>query len=399
MQPEKKNASSAPISVSQPDLSEADARVIMARLASQDLSIDARMAAFEAGICEFTGSRYAITVSSSTTAILLCLRAAGIGKGDLVITTPFAPHIPTKALLAEDAVPIFVDLEPRTGNIDPHLVFAAAQDIMQGGKNAQAWLPPIGASVEGQLKAIMPVEISGQLADLELILNTAWKYKVKVIEEASDAMGAAYRGHPAGTFGDYGAFGFHFSYPTITAECGMVITDDPEAESQIRAMHKQGPADGKNKVDNTPSNIGYQPDELSAALGLAYVQRLDELIAKRNQVAQWYNQRLAEIAAVEAPTIAKYTTRASWSTYVIRLASGINRQTIAKKLDDLGVPSQPYYQPIHLQPGMVERFGYREGTFPVAEDLGRCLLVLPFSGAMDESQVDKVCEALRQVIL
>ena len=118
-----------------------------------------------------------------------------------------------------------------------------------------------------------------------------------------------------------------------------------------------------------------------------------------DQVAEWYNQRIPEIPGVEAPTIAKYTSRVSWFVYVVRFAPGLDRDAIAKKLGDLGIPARPYFLPIHLQPYMVERFGYQEGTFPVTEDLGRRGLALPFSGVMEEGQVERVCQALREVIL
>ena len=177
----------------------------------------------------YTGSKFAVGVSSGTAGLHLCVRAAGIQAGDLVITTPFSFVASANVLLYEGAVPVFVDVEPRTGNIDPYLVFAAAQDIMQGGKNAQAWLPPKGASPESKLKAILPVDVFGQPADLEMILNTAWKYKLKVIEDSCEALGAAYKGHPAGTLGDYGVFGFYPNKQITTGEGGMIITDDEDA--------------------------------------------------------------------------------------------------------------------------------------------------------------------------
>jgi dTDP-4-amino-4,6-dideoxygalactose transaminase len=302
-------------------------------------------------------------------------------------------------LLYEGAVPVFVDVEPRTGNIDPHLVFAAAQDIMQGGKNAQAWLPPKGASVESKLKAILPVDVFGQPADLEPILNTAWKYQLKVIEDSCEALGASYNGHPAGTLGDYGVFGFYPNKQITTGEGGMVITDDVDADSLMRALRNQGRAPGDTWLQHTHLGYNYRLDEMSATLGVIQMQRLEELISKRNQVAIWYNQRLSEIPGIEVPSIAKYTTRVSWFVYVVHFALGLNRDEIAKRLGTLGIPARPYFLPIHLQPYMVARFGYEEGIFPVTEDLGRRGLALPFSGVMGEGQVERVCQALREVIL
>jgi dTDP-4-amino-4,6-dideoxygalactose transaminase len=166
----------------------------------------------------------------------------------------------------------------------------------------------------------------------------------------------------------------------------------------MRALRNQGRAPGDTWLQHTHLGYNYRLDEMSAALGVSQMRRLDELVLKRNQVADWYNQRILEIPGVEAPTIARYTTRVSWFVYVIRFAQGLDRDRIASKLSTLGIPARPYFLPIHLQPYIMERFGYSEGIFPVTEDLGRRGLALPFSGVMEEGQVERVCQALRQVI-
>ena len=384
--------------MSSPDLTDDDRQAVAKVLETPNLSMGNQISNFEESIRAYTGSQYAIGVSSGTAGLHLCVRAAGIQPGDLVITTPFSFVASTNVLLYEGAVPVFVDVEPRTGNIDPHLVFAAAQDIMQGGKNAQAWLPPKGTSPESKLKAILPVDVFGQPADLEPILNTAWKYKLKVIEDSCEALGAAYKGRPAGTLGDYGVYAFYPNKQITTGEGGMVITDDLDAANIMRALRNQGRAPGDTWLQHTHLGYNYRLDEMSAALGVSQMRRLEELVSKRDQVADWYNHRISEIPGVEAPTIARYTSRVSWFVYVIRFAQGLDRDSIAKKLGGLGIPARPYFLPIHLQPYIKERFGYSEGIFPVTEDLGRRGLALPFSGIMDEGQVDRVCLALSQVI-
>ena len=399
MKPKDNHPISPAVSMSSPDLTEAERQAVARVLQTPNLSMGDRITEFEESIRAFTGSQYAIGVSSGTAGLHLCVRAAGIGPGDLVVTTPFSFVASTNVLLYENAVPVFVDVEPRTGNIDPFLVFAAVQDIMQGGKNAQAWLPPKGAGTEGKLKAILPVDVFGQTADLEPILDTAWKYQLKVIEDSCEALGASYKDHPAGSLGDYGVFGFYPNKQITTGEGGMIITDDADAASQMRALRNQGRAPGDTWLQHTHLGYNYRLDEMSAALGLAQMQRIDELIARRSQVAEWYNQRIAEIPGIEAPQLAKYASKVSWFVYVVRFEVGVDRDGIAKKLAAKGIPARPYFLPIHLQPYIVERFGYREGTFPVTEDLGKRGLALPFSGVMDEGQVEQVCQALCQVII
>lgn len=387
-----------PISMSSPDLADEERQAVAGVMATPNLSMGSRINAFEDSFKAYMGKQHAIGVSSGTAALHLCVRACGIGEGDLVITTPFSFVASANVLLYERAVPVFVDVEPRTGNIDPHLVFAAAQDIMQGGKNAQAWLPPKGADPSAKLKAILPVDVFGQPADLEPILSTAWRYQLRVIEDSCEALGAAYKRHLAGTLGDFGVFGFYPNKQITTGEGGMIVTDDEEAASLMRALRNQGRAPGDTWLQHTHLGYNYRLDEMSAALGLVQMQRLDELVARRTQVADWYNQRIGEIPGIEAPIIAPYTSRVSWFVYVVRFAQGLNRDTIAKELGKSDVPARPYFLPIHLQPYMVERFGYRADTFPVTEDLGKRGLALPFSGVMQEDQVERVCQALKKAI-
>lgn len=395
----KKQTTLPAINMSSPDLTDAERQAVARVMATPNLSMGSQITAFEDSFKVHTGRAHAIGVSSGTAALHLCVRACGIGPGDLVITTPFSFVASANVLLYEGAVPVFVDVEPRTGNIDPHLVFAAAQDIMQGGKNAQAWLPPKGASPRSNLKAILPVDVFGQPADWEPILNTARRYELMVIEDSCEALGASYKGHVAGSLGDYGVFGFYPNKQITTGEGGMIVTDHDEAAAFMRALRNQGRAPGDTWLQHTHLGYNYRLDELSATLGVIQMQRLEQLVARRTQVAEWYNQRISEIPGIEAPTIAPYTTRVSWFVYVVRFSHGLDRDAIAEKLANAGIPARPYFLPIHLQPYMIERFGFREDTFPVTEDLGKRGLALPFSGVMQEAEVERVCQALRQAIL
>jgi perosamine synthetase len=386
------------VSMSSPDLTDEERQAVARVLMTPNLSMGSQIAAFEDSIRRYTGSAHAIGVSSGTAGLHLCVRACGIQAGDLVITTPFSFVASSNVLLYENAVPVFVDVEPRTGNIDPPLVFAAAQDIMQGGRNAQAWLPPRGADPESKLKAILPVDVFGQPADMQPILETAQGYDLSVIEDSCEALGASYKSLLAGTLGDFGVFGFYPNKQMTTGEGGMIITADGGADALMRALRNQGRTPGDTWLQHTHLGYNYRLDEMSAALGVVQMHRLDEMIARRSQVAEWYNQRLGGIDGIEIPHIAAYTTRVSWFVYVIRFALGLDRDDIARKLGEVGIPARPYFLPIHLQPYMVERFGYQEGTFPVTEDLGRRGLALPFSGVMEESQVERVCESIKGIV-
>ncbi len=384
------------ITMSSPDLTDAERQAVQNVLNTPILSMGHWILDFEKSFRYLTGAKHAVGVSSGTTGLHLCVRAAGIGEGDLVITTPFSFVASSNVMLYENAVPVFVDVNPKTGNIDPQLVADAARDLVEGGKKADKWLPRKGSGTKRTLKAILPVDVFGQPADLDPIRKVADDYKIKMIEDSCEALGAEYKGKRAGTFGDYAVFAFYPNKQITTGEGGVVITSDDKAADMMRALRNQGRAPGDTWLQHTYLGYNYRLDEMSAALGTIQMSRLDELLDKRDQVANWYTERLSEIPGVEPPVIEPFTTRMSWFVYVVRFDAKIDRDALAKRLDKRGIPVRPYFLPIHLQPYMVERFGYREGDFPITEDLGKRGLALPFSGVMTEAQVEEVCKTIRE---
>ncbi len=386
--------------MSSPDLTDAERQAVWNVLNTPHLSMGGQIEAFEQAFRRFTGLRHAIGVNSGTAGLHLCVRAAGIQSGDWVITTPFSFVASANALLFENAVPVFVDVEERSGNINPELVAEAARVLMEGGRAAQRWLPRRGVNSppNGRLKAILAVDVFGQPADYDHLRTTAAQFDLRLIEDSCEALGAEYKGRKAGTLGDYGVFAFYPNKQITTGEGGMIVTDDDAAGQLMRALRNQGRAPGDTWLQHTYLGYNYRLDEMSAALGTVQMNRLEELLRKREQVAEWYRSRLVQIDGVEPPALEAYTTRPSWFVYVIRLDRGIDRAAVAQRLAERGIPVRPYFLPIHLQPYMVERFGYQRGDFPVTEDLGERGLALPFSGVMEESQVEQVCNTLRQVL-
>ena len=386
------------VPMSSPDLTQAEREAVAAVMRTPNLSMGAEITGFEQAVCAYTGSRHAIGVSSGTAGLHLCVRAAGIETGDLVITTPFSFVASANVLLFERAVPVFVDIDPVTGNINPDLVRQAAEDLNGDPAHRGRWLPRQGADPLGKLKAILPVDVFGQPADLDAITPTARAHDLRIIEDSCEALGAVYRGRPAGRLGDYGVYAFYPNKQITTGEGGLIITDDDDAAAMMRILRNQGRAPGDTWLQHTYLGYNYRMDELSAALGRVQMGRLDELLARREQVAGWYAERIAEIPGVQAPRVVPGTTRMSWFVYVIRFTPELDRDLVARALETQRIPARPYFIPIHLQPYMVERFGFRVGDFPVTEDLGRRSLALPFSGVMTEAQVDLVCRALQSAV-
>ena len=383
------------IPMSSPDINDDDRKAVMDVINTPVLSLGPKVIEFEKAVASYVGIRHAIAVNSGTAGLHIAARAVGLQPGDRVITTPFSFVASTNALLFENIVPVFVDIDPVTGNIDPNLV-SQAMDDLQGSATASAkWLPRVNAG-QGQVKAILPVDVFGQPADYTPILSIAEKHHAIVIEDSCEALGAEYKGKKAGLFGDCGVFAFYPNKQITTGEGGIVVTNDDKAADYMRALRNQGRAPGDTWLSHTYLGYNYRLDELSAALGCSQISRVDSLIAQRQKVADWYLEHLIGCPTIELPTISGSTTRMSWFVFVIRLSPKTNRQALAERLEKRGVPIRPYFLPIHLQPYMVEKFGYRKGDFPVTEDLGDRGVALPFSGVMTEEQVRYVCTTLKE---
>lgn len=386
------------VPMSLPDLTSAEREAVMSVLNTPNLSMGSQIIEFEQEFARYIGVNEAIGVNSGTAGLHLCVRAADIRPGELVITTPFSFVASSNVILYEKAIPVFVDVNPQTGNMDTAQAARAVRDLAEGGKAAQHWLPRRGAENAGNLKAILAIDVFGQPADYDQLRPLAGNHHLKLIEDCCEALGAEYRSQRVGVQGDYGVFAFYPNKQITTGEGGMIVTDNKEAAQFMRALRNQGRAPGDTWLQHTHLGYNYRLDEMSAALGLTQLRRIEELLNKRQQVADWYAVRLKNIAGVEAPVVVPNTTRVSWFVYVIRLAPGLDRDAIAARLEERRIPVRPYFLPIHLQPYMVEKFAYRAGDFPVTEDLGRRGLALPFSGMMSEEQVDLVCRTLAECL-
>lgn len=391
------------VPMSSPDLTRHELDAVVQVLQTPHLSIGPRITEFEERFAAYVGSRHAVGVSSGTAGLHLCIIAAGVGEGDLVLTTPFSFVASANVVLYERGIPIFVDVEPCTGNIAPSLVSKAIHDLARGGMKAQRWLPPALRgrrlrAVRSRLKAILPVHAFGQPAGMDPILEVARGHDLFVLEDACEAVGAEYKGRKAGTFGDAAVFAFYPNKQMTTGEGGMLVTDRDDWAALFRSLRNQGRDVHDAWLTHSRLGYNYRMDEMSAALGLAQLSRIEELLTKRERVAQWYNERLQDVEGLQIPFIAPSTTRMSWFVYVVRFGPEFDRNTVMAVLEEKGIPSRPYFTPIHLQPLYVQRFGYQRGDFPVTEALGDSCLALPFSSVMTEGQVDYVCESLRDIL-
>lgn len=364
------------VPMSRPDIGQQEIELVNQVLRTPFLSIGPMIQRFEQDMARYVGTQHAIGVSSGTAGLHLCLRAAGIGEGHEVITTPFSFVSSANVMLYERAQPVFVDIEPDSLNIDPQRIEDA---------------------LTRHTRAILPVHAFGQPADMDPILDVARRHSLWVIEDACEAIGAEYKGRKAGTLSDVAVFAFYPNKQMTTGEGGMIVTDRDDWDALFRSLRNQGRDVFDAWLNHTRLGYNYRLDEMSAALGVAQLGRIEELLSKRQRVAQMYNERLEEVEGVTIPFVVPTTTRMSWFVYVIRLAIEIDRNKVMGELGERGIPSRPYFTPIHLQPFYRQMFGYREGDFPVTESVAQSVLALPFHGSVTVEQVDYVCENLSDV--
>lgn len=363
------------IPMSSPDLTDAEIKAVNAVLATRWLSIGPQIEQFEAAFASYTGTPHAIGVNSGTSGLHLAMIAAGIGPGDEVITPSFSFIASANCVVYERGTPVFVDIDPLTGNMDPACIEAAITE---------------------RTKAIIVVHAFGQPADMDAIHEIAGRHGLLVIEDACEAIGAEYKGRRAGAMSEAAVFAFYPNKQMTTGEGGMVVTAREDWAELFRSLRNQGRDVFDEWLNHTRLGYNYRLDEMSAALGLAQLRRIEELLAKRAQVAGWYNERIDTLQGVYKPHIVETTTRMSWFVYVVRFEKDLDRTALMKGLKARGVPSRPYFTPIHLQPFYRERYGWGPGDLPHTEDAGETFLALPFSSVMTEEQVDYVYTSLKE---
>ncbi len=365
------------IRLSGPDITLEEIEEVVGVLRSGRLSLGPKLVAFEEALAEYTGKRFAVGVSSGTAALHVALLALGVGEGDEVITTPFSFVASANAALFVGAKPVFADIDRETWNVD-------------AGRIEEA--------ITGRTRAILPVHVFGLPCDMDRVMEIAGRRKLVVVEDAAEALGAEAGGKKAGVMGDVGVFGFYPNKQVTTGEGGAVVTDSAEVAELVRSLRNQGRSDASEWLEHVRLGYNYRLDEMSAAVGLVQMRRIEELLGKRAKVAELYRERLKDVEEIELPAGRRAGLRRSWFVYVVRFARGIGRDEVRRSLEEVGVESRPYFPPIHLLPFYRERFGFEEGDFPIAEEVARSTLALPFYGSLTEEEVDTVCDAVKEAI-
>lgn len=365
------------VNLGAPDITLEEINLVKEVLESGLLSIGPKIEEFENRFKEYFNVKHAIGVNSGTSALHLLIRALDIKEGDEVITTPFSFVASSNCILFEKAKPVFVDIDERTLNID---------------------INKIAEKITNKTKAIIPVDVFGHPNNMKEIMELARKYNLKVIEDSCEAIGSEYEGIKSGTLADAAVYAFYPNKQITTGEGGMIVTNDDNIADLCRSMRSQGRAITGLWLYHERLGYNYRMSEVNAAIGIAQMGRLEEIIAKRNKVAQLYNEKLRDIEGVTIPYVDPKVTKMSWFVYVIRLDKHIDRNGLMDYLTENGVACKPYFTPIHLQPYMIDMFGFKEGDFPITEKVGESTIALPFYNNLSEEEIDYIVEKLTEGI-
>jgi perosamine synthetase len=366
------------IPLSRPALGRAEEDLVLQVLRSGRLSLGPMLKDFEQELAGFVGVEHVSAVSSGTAGLHLALRAAGVEAGDEVITSPFSFVASANSILYEDAKPVFVDIDARTLNISPEVAAVAVGERTTG---------------------LLPVHIFGWPADMAGFEELARGRGLWIVEDTCEALGAVHEdGVMAGARGNRAVFAFYANKQMTTGEGGAVVCLDAGDKARIDSERNQGRAPNMDWLDHDRLGFNYRLSDVASAIGLAQARRLPELLASRAAAAGLYNEALAGVEGLDLPCPDANGARRSWFVYVVQLPSAVDRDAAVIALGEQGIETKPYLPAIHLMSFYRERFGWREGQFPVCEDVSRRSLALPFFPGISESQVERVAHAVRGLV-
>lgn len=360
--------------IAKPYITYEDRKSVLEVLNSDYLSLGPKIVEFEKKFAKKIGVKYACAVSSGTAGLHLAVLACGIRAGDEVITSPFSFVASANSILYVGAKPIFVDIDPITYNMNPE---------------------KIEAKITKKTKAILVVHIFGQPCNMDPILRLAKKYKLQIIEDACESICATYMGKQVGTFGQIGVFAFYPNKQMTTGEGGMIVTNNKKIYEICDSLRNQGRTENDQWLDHKYLGYNYRLDEMSAALGISQLKKVDFMIRERGKIAGWYNNFLkshADIIQIPNTILGNSHT---WFVYVIKIVNkNTNRDQLIRNLKKVGISTKPYLPSIHLFEFYRRLFGYKKGDFPISEEISSFSLALPTYLGLRESDCKLISNKL-----
>jgi perosamine synthetase len=364
------------IGLSAPWIDERDEELVLEVMRSGRLSLGPMGPRFEGLLAETVDAPYCAAVSSGTAGLHLCMRLAGVAAGDEVITSPYSFVASANCAIYEGATPVFADIDPATLNLDPAAVEAAVTE---------------------RTRAVVAVDIFGYPCELDELRTLCERHGLAFVEDACEALGARYKGRPIGSHGHPAVFAFYPNKQMTTGEGGAVTTGSAEEHELLESLRNQGRLETSSWLQHGRLGYNYRLDDLSAALGIGQLEKLDRILAGRREVAARYAGLLAGLD-LELPVADDPDHERSWFVYVVKLARGIDRDGVIRRLGEDGIGAAPYLPSIHLQSYMRERFGFGEGMCPVSEDASARTMAIPFHARLAREDQERVAEALRSAL-
>jgi perosamine synthetase len=366
------------VPLARPYLDEREEELVLGVLRSGRLSLGPTIDRFEEMVAERVGAPYAAAVSSGTAGLHLLVHMAGIGPGDEVITSPLSFDASANCFLFEGATPVFADVDEQTWNLDPAAVEAA---------------------LSRRTKAIVAVDMFGYPCELAPLMELCERRGITLIQDSAEALGAEYRGAPVGSHGPPCVFGFYPNKQIATGEGGVVTTHSEDQWKLLRSLRNQGRSyEGGGWFNHVRLGFNYRWTDLQAAVGIAQLEKLDRILELRTAAAARYAELLARIDGVELAPADDADHRRSWFVYVVTLAAEIDRARVMVDMRERGVDVAEYVPCIHLLTYMRERYGFREGHCPVAEEISSRTLALPFFTGIDADDQAYVVDALAAAV-
>ena len=365
------------VPLSRPYIGEREEELVLEVLRSGQLSLGPTIDRFEELFAERVGAPYAAAVSSGTAALHLLCHIAGVEDGDEVITSPISFVSTANCFIFEGGRPVFADVDPETLNLDPEMVEAAITE---------------------RTKGIVAVDMFGYPCELDELQAIAERHGLWLIDDSCEALGTQYKGRPIGSHGISGAFGFYPNKQMTTGEGGFATTHSEEEYELLKSLRNQGRSYENRWFHHVRLGFNYRFTDLQAAVGLAQLEKLDDILRLRDEAAARYGELLAGVDAVDAPHPDDADHKRSWFVYVPQLAPGINRDALIEQLAQEGIEAGNYVPCVHLQPYMRESYGFSEGVCPVAEDAASRTLALPFFTGIDPEDQERVVDALVRAV-
>ncbi len=365
------------VPLSRPYVDEREEEHVLDVLRSGRLSLGPAIERFEKLFAERVGAPFAAAVSSGTAALHLLCHAAGVEDGDEVITSPISFVATANCFIFEGGRPVFADVDPDTLNLDPEAVEAAVTDRTRG---------------------IMAVDMFGYPCELDELWAIAERHGLWLLDDSCEALGTLYKGRPIGSHGISGAFGFYPNKQMTTGEGGFATTHSEDEFELLKSLRNQGRSYENRWFHHVRLGFNYRLSDLQAAVGIAQLEKLDEILPLRDEAAAHYGELLAEVDGVDAPYPDNEDHRRSWFVYVPKLARGIDRDRVLELLGEEGIEAGNYVPCVHLMPYMRERYGFSEGMCAIAEDAASRTLALPFYTGIDPEDQERVVEALARAV-